>query len=250
MDVGKFQKKLQIALLCFIIALIAVCLAMRLKPDVQRIIGAFAVQDDMPKVIVDAGHGAPDGGASTPDGVLEKDLNLAVSLRLRDFFAFGGYKVIMTREGDEAIYDEGSRTIRNKKLTDLHNRLKILNENPDVPVISIHMNVFPQRQYYGTHVFYSPNNPKSKVLADTMQEGIAALLQPENNRVAKKVGRDVFLLYNAKQPAVLVECGFLSNPREAALLCNPEYQGMMAYAIFASFLEGEGKLEKMTDDGV
>lgn len=183
-------------------------------------------------VIIDPGHGGVDGGAVGVGGVVEKGLNLSISLKLRSFFEAAGYQVIMTREDDRSIHDEDANTIRSKKATDLHNRLDVINSNPDAVFLSIHQNIYSDSFYSGTQIFYSPNAESSKTLASVLQDSVRSILQPQNNREIKPAGKNLFLLYNAKTPAVMVECGFLSNPAEAAKLQDNAYQGRMAFAIF------------------
>lgn len=187
-------------------------------------------------VIIDPGHGSPDGGAVGVDGVIEKDINLSISFKLKSLFQATGYTVIMTRENDNAIYDEGSKTIRKKKATDLHNRLAIVNSHSNAVFISIHQNIYKSSKNSGSVVFYSPNNDNSKVLAQSIQDSIAVMLQPQNTRAVNPAKRNLYILYNAKSPAVMVECGFLSNPAECKLLQDDDYQNKMAFAIFSGTL--------------
>lgn len=193
---------------------------------------AQTADSQAPTVIIDPGHGGVDGGAVGVGGVVEKNINLAISLKLRSFFTACGYSVLMTREDDRSIYDPGSDTIRQKKVTDLHNRLAIIEKNPKAVFVSIHQNKFPSSQLSGTQIFYSPNNDRSKLLASLLQKDICSLLQPENKREITQAGKNLFLLYYAKTPCVMVECGFLSNQREATLLQQDAYQNKMAFAIF------------------
>lgn len=187
-------------------------------------------------VIIDPGHGVPDGGAVGVDGVLEKDINLAISLKLRNFFQTVGYTVVMTREDDSAIYDDGSKTIRRKKVSDLRNRLEIIQKNPQVPFISIHQNTYKSPKNNGSVVLFSPNNASSSKLAQMIQDNIAQMLQPQNNRSVTTSPRKLYILSHAKSPAVIVECGFLSNPEECKLLQDDTYQSKMAFAIFNGVL--------------
>lgn len=187
-------------------------------------------------VIIDPGHGGVDGGAVGAGGVVEKYINLSISLKLRDFFQAAGFKVIMTRSDDRSIHDEGSDTIRSKKTSDLHNRFDIIEQNPDAVFLSIHQNIFSDSKYHGTQVFFSPNGPVSEQLADNIQKTIRETLQPDNDRETKPAGKNLFLLYNAKTPAVLVECGFLSNIKEETLLQDDAYQTKMAFEIFCGTL--------------
>jgi N-acetylmuramoyl-L-alanine amidase len=142
----------------------------------------------------------------------------------------------MTREDDRTICDSDSKTIRSMKSTDLHNRLKIANAHPKALFISIHQNIYDSSQYSGAQVFYSPNNKDSKNLAQFMQTDIKSLLQPQNEREIKPAQDNLFILYHAKSPAVMVECGFLSNADECKKLEDDAYQNQMAYAIFCATL--------------
>lgn len=191
-----------------------------------------------PKVIVDPGHGGEDGGAEGINGAIEKDINLSMSLMLRDLLRINGFEVIMTRETDASIHDSGTKTLRKKKKSDLHNRLDIMKENPDAIVLSIHQNKFTIEKYSGAQVFYGTQVPEaSQALAQTIQDNIKAMLQPENTREIKEAYDTLFLLQNAPSPIVLVECGFLSNKQEADLLVNPEYQKQLAFVICISVME-------------
>ena len=138
----------------------------------------------------------------------------------------------MTRYDDVSLEDEGLNTIRKKKTSDIHNRLKLMEEIDNAIFISIHQNKYPQEKYSGLQVFYSPNNSEqSSLLARNIQENVVELLQPENERQIKECGTSVYLIYNAVKPAVLVECGFLSNYNEAQLLKTEQYQRKIAFCI-------------------
>jgi N-acetylmuramoyl-L-alanine amidase len=195
-------------------------------------------------VIIDPGHGGVDGGAVGVSGVIEKGINLAISLKLRTFFEQVGFKVIMTREDDRSIHDEDSNSIRNKKKSDLYNRLDIIKSNPRAIFLSIHQNIFQDGKYSGTQLFYSKNNDASELLAKTLQNNIKTMLQPQNNREIKQGEKNLFLLYYANSPCVLVECGFLSNATEAAALQSNEYQNKMAFSIFCGTLLFYDKYEQ------
>ncbi len=189
-----------------------------------------------PPVIIDAGHGGFDGGA-VANGITEKDINLAISLNLRDMLTSSGFTVIMIREEDISVHDPAANTIRTKKNTDLNNRLKVINENNNAIFVSIHQNMYTESQYSGAQVFYSPNNESSKALAQILQNTIVKQLQNDNTRQIKEATDSLFLLYNAEIPAVMVECGFLSNPEEAQKLNTDEYQQQMSFAIMCGILE-------------
>ena len=184
-----------------------------------------------PVIIIDAGHGGVDGGAVSADGTMEKELNLDIALRMNVYLQNLGYKTILTRSEDISIHDDSAGTIRQKKVSDLHNRLDIINSTPDSIFVSVHQNYYTQSKYSGTQVFYSVNNPDSEKLAGSIQNSVVTLLQPDNNRQIKPSGTSIFLLHNATVPSVLVECGFLSNPQETERLKNEDYRRQMALAV-------------------
>lgn len=188
-------------------------------------------------VIIDAGHGGADGGASSKSGDLEKDINLSIAQKLKEMLEVAGVNVRMTRSSDISIHDDDANTIRKQKVSDLNNRLKIANEDASNILISIHQNNFSDKKYSGAQTFYSTNCPESKQIAECIQNSFRKLLQPENYRAIKPAGKDIYLLSNAEVPAVIVECGFLSNDDEAKKLKNPEYQGQAAFSICCGFLE-------------
>ncbi|MBE6747758.1 MAG: hypothetical protein E7557_00825 [Ruminococcaceae bacterium] len=190
-----------------------------------------------PTIIIDAGHGGFDGGASTDDGVSEKGINLNIALFLKEYLNFFGFNVVMTRETDTSTESEGLSTIRSKKSSDLHNRMALMEETDNSIFISIHQNHFSSSKYSGAQVFYSPNfSEQSSVLAENIQESIVYNLQNDNTRQIKPCGTSVYLIYNAVEPAVLVECGFLSNYEEAKALQNEAYQRKMALSIALGIL--------------
>lgn len=192
-------------------------------------------------VIIDPGHGGEDGGAVAEDGTVEKDLNLLIAMKLKALFIQNGFNVITTRETDIAIYDDDLDSLRRKKTSDMKNRLAIFNDNPSNIIISIHQNKFEQSKYHGTQIFYSNNNSQSALLADEIKKSVISLLQPENKRETKAADKNIYLLYNCENPAVIVECGFISNPSELNLLKDDEYQGEIALSIFNGFMNHYSK---------
>nr|WP_317413380.1 N-acetylmuramoyl-L-alanine amidase CwlD [uncultured Solibaculum sp.] len=227
----KVKSKKTIA--CIMISLMLVLTAVvwyQISPPAEDASSANMAQ--VKTIVLDPGHGGMDGGATGGSGSVEKDVNLAVSLNLRDMLRMAGYQVVMTREEDISIHDPSANTVREKKVSDIRNRLKILEKNPDSLFVSIHQNKFPQSQYSGSQVFYSVNHPFSETLAQSVQQQLVTQLQPDNNRVIKPMAKGAYLLEHAKTPAVVVECGFLSNPEEEAKLTTPEYQSKLAFAIF------------------
>ncbi len=188
-------------------------------------------------VIIDAGHGGFDGGASTEDGVTEKGINLNIALYLKEYLNFFGFDVVMTRETDTSTESEGLTTIRSKKSSDLHNRMSLMEETDNAIFVSIHQNHFSSPKYKGAQVFYSPEfSEQSSLLADNIQESIVYYLQKDNTRQIKPCGTSVYLIYKAIKPAVLVECGFLSNTEDAENLQNEIYQKKIALCIAIGIL--------------
>ena len=194
-------------------------------------------------MIIDAGHGAPDGGAVTKNGVEEKDLNLSVALFLQEYFEQSGTHVVLTRSDDRGIYEEAD-TIRSKKRSDLKNREKIIKNSGADAVISIHMNEFSEAKYSGPQVFFSANNAESEQLANFVQNSMNEALNPPSKRDYKKAGESIYLLKKAEIPAILVECGFLSNPEEQQKLLNERYRQKVAWSIYCgaiTYFEENGR---------
>lgn len=187
----------------------------------------------LPTVVIDAGHGGEDGGASSASGVVEKDVNLAVALSLRDLLEANGIPTVMTRTADILLYDRTADYKGHKKSLDLAARRAIADSVENCILVSIHMNAYPAAQYSGLQVWYSPAHPDSQALAEGIQT-TALSLMPSNNRKIKAAGSSIYLLHHATYPAVLVECGFLSNPAEAERLGDPAYQQALALVIFSA----------------
>lgn len=184
------------------------------------------------KVIIDAGHGEPDGGAVSKDGVKESDLNLQIAQKLKVKIEELNIEVIMTRENSGCIsnLEKTSKTIREIKTNDLNNRVKIANESGASILVSIHMNKFEDSRYRGWQTFYSKSSEEGKKLAENIQEAIGEVIQYDNKRKALKI-EGIKIIDKSKIPAVIVECGFLSNPDECNLLQDEKYQEKMAEGI-------------------
>lgn len=201
-------------------------------PDVIVSSKNNSLSKETPCIIIDAGHGGFDGGASTDDGYPEKHINLSISIYLSDYLTALGYETLLTRTIDESLEDSGLSTIRKRKTSDLHNRMKIMEETENAIYISIHQNHYSQEKYRGMQVFYSPSfSDESSALAESIQSYTVNALQPDNTRKIKECTSSVFLIYKAVKPAVLVECGFLSNEEEAELLQTEKYQKNIALCI-------------------
>lgn len=196
----------------------------------------------LPTVVIDAGHGGVDGGSVGIDGTVEKEINLRIALKLRDILELYGFETVMIRDEDKSIHNDDAETIRDMKISDLHNRLNIINSTENCISISIHQNYFEQSKYSGTQVFYSSNNENSQVLAQIIQQTVVDSLQNDNTRQIKSADKTLYLLHNSEKPSVMIECGFLSNPNELALLKTEDYQKQMAMSIANGILKYTEKI--------
>ena len=171
--------------------------------------------------VIDAGHGGEDGGASSCTGVLESQLNLQIARRLDDLLHFLGYQTVMIRRSDISVYTEG-KTIAEKKISDLKERVRIVNETAGAFLISIHQNIFADSRYSGAQVFYNQEGDAENI-AHLLQQAMVTSLNPGSNRQCKPAD-GIYLMQHSKRPGILVECGFLSNPEEERKLREGEYQ--------------------------
>lgn len=186
-------------------------------------------------IALDAGHGGPDGGAESKEGVVEKDINLAITLHLRDYLQQAGALVIMTRETDTDLAQPGTKGYSKRKTQDLHNRAALIDENSADLFLSVHLNSIPSQKWRGAQTFYYSNNPSNPNLAALIQLELKKNLE-NTDRVAKPADKTVYLLKTLKIPSALVEVGFLSNPEEARLLASEKYQKMVAASIYQGIL--------------
>lgn len=186
---------------------------------------------DKTKIVIDAGHGGMDGGAVGNTGLLEKDINLKVAVFLKEIAEKDGKTVIMTRDTDTSLHTTDSAKIRNQKRSDLQVRKNMLQENADGIFVSIHMNKFEQESVKGAQVFYADNDP-SRILAQNIQSSLVEGLADGNKRVAKPAPDNLYIFKGCNSIAVVVECGFLSNKEEEALLATEEYQKKLAECIY------------------
>ena len=187
-------------------------------------------------LILDAGHGGIDGGAVSADGTVESQLNLQITRRLFSLFLFLGHETVLTRTGEGDLSSPDAESIKEQKVSDLHARVKLINGYENAVVISIHQNMLPGHPTVrGAQVFYNRITPAEE-LAATMQQSLNRTVNSKD-RVYKAIDPGVFLMKEVRHPAVLVECGFLSSPSEAALLSDPSYQKQLAAAIAAGFLQ-------------
>ena len=193
-------------------------------------VNTFASDNSDKVILIDPGHGGIDGGAKSKTGTIEKDINLQISLKLRDNLEEKGYKVYMTRDEDEGLYQKGN-TVREKKREELNRRLEMKKETECDIFVSIHQNMFPQSKCYGAQVWYASND-NSYNLATIVQDSIKESVKDNNKRVAKPAAEAYLILRDKYEGAsILVECGFLSNPDEEARLKSDEHQNLIVEGI-------------------
>ena len=228
------RKRNWILLVVMAAAALLVYAAVRLIAQTSPV--SISSVDKINTIVIDAGHGGADGGAIGIGGVIEKNINLQIALKLRDILQINGYHVVMIRETDTSVHDSG-KSIAQQKKSDMRHRLKTMNETPNSLTVSIHQNYFEQQQYSGAQMFYGRRNADSRLLADCIQKRFVNHLQGDNKREIKQAGRDLYLMYYAERPIVLVECGFLSNPIEAALLSDDAYQSKVAFTVFSGIVD-------------
>ena len=225
----KFTDKISILILASLV-LSALLFSIIISKNYIDILSANTSSSEF-TVIIDAGHGGEDGGAVAPDESVEKDYNLAITLKLESVLRTYGFNVIMTRKTDTMTCDDGLKTQREKKVSDIKNRLNLISQYNNCIFVSIHQNKFNDISQNGTQVFYSKNNENSKILAESIQNSIINNLQTDNKRCIKQSGTEIYLLYHATVPAVLVECGFLSNQNDLKLIKDENYQSQLALLI-------------------
>lgn len=175
-------------------------------------------------------------GASSDEGITEAKINLKIALKVKALLEEAGAKVILTRSDNNGIYDEGSGTIREKKKSDIKNRVKIGNESSADIFVSIHLNKIPQQQYWGWQTFFKKGNEESKRLAESLQNGLNEIIQKENKREPLKIEK-IYIVDHVEIPISIVECGFLSNEEEEKLLQTDEYQDKLAMGIYMGIMK-------------
>lgn len=209
----------------------------------DRAITALAQTQPLPRgcvYVIDAGHGGIDGGATSCTGILESQLNLEIALRLDDMMHLLGHDTLMIRTTDKSVYTSGN-TIASQKVSDIKQRVKTVNETENGFLVSIHQNTFPDGRYRGAQVFYAPDDD-SREVAGELQTALIYTLNPGSNRKSKKAD-GIYLMEHITRPGVLIECGFLSNVEEEAMLRSSAYQkklcAVIATTLSAHFGEGE-----------
>ncbi len=225
------RKKIIVFMIPIYTAVIAAMIGFaQLSSKAVTVMSENATVADRKIVVIDAGHGGVDGGATSVSGVLESKTNLEIALKLRDVFHLLGIKTVMIRTEDISVYTSG-QTIAAKKVSDLKERVRIVNSLEDCLLISIHQNYFTDSRYSGAQVFYGPAG-EGKSFAPVMQQALVDSLNPGSNRKAKKAD-GVYLMQHVHYTALLIECGFISNPQEDAKLQSKEYQQKLC-AVIAS----------------
>ncbi len=226
---------------CLLSLLVVTAASLLASHSVTMLAPVFAEQAEnpLPIVVVDPGHGGEDGGALSLTGRRESEINLEIGLRVRDLLGFLGFPVVMTRQTDMSIHSPDAVTLSERKVSDLKNRVKLVGEQGSAVLLSIHQNIYSEGKYRGAQVFYGPSRG-SRTLAEGLQGLFTTQLDPNNHRQAKEI-QSIYLLNKIHCPGVLIECGFLSNPEEEALLQQNEYQKKLSAVICAGlwqYLQG------------
>ena len=227
-----FRKKRLITLLSLICLVILSCSVTLNKNEIEEnTVETVSLPVTNKVIVIDAGHGTPDEGAENENGLTEAAINLKIALKLQNILEQSGCTVILTRSDENAIYNAESNTIKQMKVSDIKNRVKIGNESSADIFVSIHLNKIPQSQYYGWQTFYKNGNEKSVSLATNIQDGLNEAINRENKRVPLKIS-GIYIVDHVEIPLAIVECGFLSNREEAELLQQEEYQDKLAWGIY------------------
>lgn len=200
------------------------------KIEKEQVVTATPVSNKV--IVIDAGHGKPDEGAKSSRGTTEAETNLKIALKLQNLLEQSGCTVILTRTDENGIYSLDAKTLREKKISDIRNRVKIGNDSMADIFISIHLNKIPEEKYYGWQCFYKSGDEKSIKLAKSIQENLNKAIQKENKRVAMKLDK-VYIMKHVEIPISIIECGFLSNPEEEKNLLEDEYQDKLAWGIYS-----------------
>ena len=229
------KKRISIIVCCVFVAIFAFMLSTAPNNN-EDIVQTVTLPVSGKTVVVDAGHGVPDEGAQSSNGTTEAETNLKIALKLQNLLEQSGCNVILTRSDENAIYDLDSKTLKQKKISDIHNRVKIGNESSADIFVSIHLNKIPQQQYYGWQCFFKEGNEQSINLAKQIQENLNESIQKENKRVAMKLD-NVYIMKHVEIPISIVECGFLSNPEEEQQLLDDTYQNRLAWGIYNGIID-------------
>lgn len=233
------QKKIRRVMLLTVGVAMALLLIIRGGGGVMQTIRTMQESRAVRTLVIDAGHGGFDGGAVGVNGTAEQDINLSIARSVYALAGFFGMPAAMTREDENALAYDPSRSVRENKAADIKAREKRAQEFDRPVFVSIHLNKFSDPQYHGSQVFYSPNHAGSRVLAEALQNSLTQGCDPSNHRTAKQAEKTIYLMKKLECPAVIVECGFLSNPEEELRLREPDYQKKLAVCILYGCLQYE-----------
>ncbi len=220
-------------ILSAIMSVLLLCSMVLLSREAALFVTGSIVKSHEFTVVIDSGHGGNDPGKIAADGTLEKNINLAIALKLQKYLEAADVNVIMTRTTDEGLYDPAAP---NKKVQDMKNRITLMEESGADLIVSIHQNSYSDSAIHGAQVFYYTTSASSKALAETLQNILITDLDPQNHRQAK-ANDSYYLLKKTTHPIVIVECGFLSNPEEAARLKSEGYQDELAWVLHLGILQ-------------
>lgn len=224
-----------ITLIAFFTGVFLISVKLGFFKRTPQIVNVFSKDVKECVIVLDAGHGGIDTGASGVTGDYESKLCLKITEKISAFLNMYGNDVALTRIDDNLLVSENSTLSR--KQSDLAGRVEFTNKYENAVFVSIHMNTYPLESCRGTQIFYSPNDPKSKTLADIISQNVKNALQTDNSRKNKEAGTNIYVLHKLNVPAVLIECGFISNYEEAKLLNDDEYQNKLAAVIAESVRE-------------
>lgn len=228
------KKRIYIILTCLVIATLAFEIKILNKPEAEETV---ALPVNKKVIVLDAGHGRrrPEEQPQKT-GISESDINLKIALKVQNLLEQAGSTVILTRSDENGIYDLDKKTLREKKVSDIKNRVKIGNESSGDIFVSIHLNKIPENQYWGWQTFYKSGDENSQNLAKSLQNGLNETIQKENKRESLKI-ENVYIIEHVEIPTAIVECGFLSNEEEKNLLQTDEYQDKIAWGIYVGIMD-------------
>lgn len=229
-------RKKKIVIMFSILSLIVVACYVAIIPQKSNSIETVSLPVSNKTIVLDAGHGIPDEGAESANGVSEASINLKITKKVQLLLEQSGCKVILTRSDENGIYNLNSKTLREMKVSDIKNRVEIGNSSSADAFISIHLNKIPQSQYYGWQTFFKANDEKSEELAKSLQEELNSSIQKENKREALKISGK-YIIDHVEIPIAIVECGFLSNPEEEKFLQDDNYQSKLAWGIYNGIMD-------------
>lgn len=232
---------------CYVLALALCIMISFVGSDAVTVMVERATIPDRSCIAIDAGHGGIDGGAISCNGIQESGINLEIAQRLDDLFHLLGYETMLLRKDDTSLHTEGS-TIAKQKISDLKNRVQMVNDRAPALLISIHQNTFSEAKYHGAQVFYSGSN-YSQLIAEKLQESFIKTINPESNRKAKSA-KGIYLMEHISCPGILIECGFLTNPQEEALLRSAPYQKKISCVVATTVSNWKENKETASDEAV